>query len=93
MGFTTLVDSVLNALQRQNLLPEIPSDRLMIVYCESRTCEAISLSVEKRKEGGKVMCIPVMDGVEASEYVRLAGKTNGGGVMYLKEDGCVEILV
>ncbi len=93
MGFTTLVDSVLNALQRQNLLPEIPSDRLMIVYCESRTCEAISLSVEKRKEGGKVMCIPVMDGVEASEYVRLAGKTNCGSIIYLKEDGCEEILV
>jgi ATP phosphoribosyltransferase regulatory subunit len=90
VGFTTLVDSILSALQRQKLLCEIPSDCTMVLYTKDCEKAAIRLAVSMREKGEKVSCVPAEENISKEEYMELALKTNCGRIVFVDEGGTKE---
>ena len=90
VGFTTLVDSILSALQRQKLLCDIPSDNTMVLYAKGCEKAAIRLAVSMRENGGKVSCVPAEGNISKEEYMELALKTNCGRIVFVDESGTKE---
>ena len=87
IGFTTLVDSLLSALQRQELLPDVPCDGTLLVYDPAYVNEAIKISVDRRKSGNNVTCMPYGDGVSNDEYIDFAKRNNCSTIIYIKSNG------
>ena len=84
IGFTTIVDSLMSAVERQKLSIEPPMDRTMILYTAEHAKNAVSIAVSKRAAGEKVMCVPfpVVGSIEA--YIDNAKKNNCGKIIVLK---------
>ncbi len=82
IGFTTLVDSVLSALQRQNRSEPVVSDRTLVLYRKDAVLQAAALSASLRKEGTKVLCIPAGKEQTPADFLR-----------YAKENHICEILL
>ena len=91
VGFTTLVDSILSALQRQDLLCEVPSDCTMLLYENGCEKEAIKLAVSMRENGEKAACVPSENKVSADEYKKLARRNNCRRILTVKKSGTEEI--
>ena len=90
IGFTTLVDSLLFALQRQELLPDVPGDGILLIYNLSHVKDAIRLAAEYRENSKKVTCMPLYDSTSKEEYVSFAKRNNCGTIIYLRSDGTYE---
>lgn len=93
VGFTTLVDSVLSALQRQKLLSGVPSDCTMLLY--EKGCEkgAIKLASSMREKGEKVACVPAEEGGSLEEYREFALRNNCGKLIRIRDVGSEEIML
>ena len=84
IGFTTLVDSLLIALQRQNLTEEVPKDRMMILYVPEGAGSAVKAAAICRAAGRKVLCIPFEEGRTLEEYAAYARKNNCGQLRFIR---------
>lgn len=93
IGFTTLVDSILSALQWQKLSAEVPKDRIMILYNKGEAKSAAEKAVSYRDKGEKVSCIPRDEAVSIEEYEILANKINCGKIIILKENNKTEEII
>lgn len=93
IGFTTLIDSILTALQRNDLLPEVPKDGTIILYGKGMEKRAISLAVARRDEGDSVCCIPIEDGADFDKYRRLADSMSCGRIIHIKNNDVEESIL
>ena len=91
VGFTTLVDSILSALQRQKLLSDVPSDCTMLLYEKGCEKAAIKLASSMRERGERAACVPAEEGVSAEEYRELALRNNCGKLIRIRDGETEEI--
>lgn len=93
IGFTTLVDSLLFALERQNLLAPVQKDRIIILYAPEKAMEALRLAVRLRGEGRNTGCVPATEDCVRQEYLEHLRRQNYGEVRMLHRDGTQEQLL
>lgn len=93
VGFTTLVDSILMALQRQGLAEEIKKDRIMILYSEETSKKAIDYAMRYRAEGQKVTCMPLTDDLTKEAYVESAKADHYAKLIILNNDDVNEEII
>ena len=93
VGFTTLVDSILMALQRQGLAEEIKKDRIMILYSEGTSKKAIDYAMRYRAEGQKVTCMPLTDDLTKEAYVENAKADHYAKLIILNNDDVNEEII
>ena len=87
VGFTTLVDSILLALQHQDRLPEIADTGVMILYEKGAEENAISLAASLRANGDRVSCVPYRGKEYIGEYIRYCSKEHCKRVVIATKDG------
>lgn len=89
IGFTTLVDSILFALQRSGVLTEIPKDKMLVLYTPEGAKQAVFTAVVYRKAGKKVSCIPfVKEDLEI--YKEYAKNTNCCQILIVRGNDNIE---
>ncbi len=92
MGFTTLVDSILTALQRQGLLEDISHEGILLLYEKGAEKEAIAKALSYRREGKSVTCMPDSGEIKEEGLEALADKTGCGNIIFIKEKGELQTL-
>ena len=92
IGFTTLVDSLLSALQRQKKTVPVPKDRILILYEKGTTKAALLLAGELRSTDRKTACVPVEADFDREVYLEYARRNNFGEIRVLRPDREPEVL-
>lgn len=92
VGFTTLVDSILTALQRQGLAKEIARDHIMLIYSENEAKKAVSYAKSCRADGNKVTCMAVTSEMTQGDFIRYAKSNHYAKAVVLKDDKNEEIV-
>ncbi len=83
-GFTTKIDALISALQRQDRQFFIPNDKIMILYRSDLVEEAIQEAKSCRSTGLNVFCIPFDDPGGLDAYKAYAKKHSCGTVIFIK---------
>ncbi len=92
VGFTTLVDSILTALQRQGLAKEIARDHIMLIYSENEAKKAVSYAKSCRADGNKVTCMAVTSEMTQDDFISYAKSNHYAKAVVLKDDKNEEIV-
>lgn len=92
VGFTTLVDSILTALQRQGLAKEISRDHIMLIYSENEAKKAVSYAKSCRADGNKVTCMAVTSEMTQDDFISYAKSNHYAKAVVLKDDKNEEIV-
>lgn len=86
IGLAIVVDNLMLALSRQNLLPTIESSDTLIVYTQSYRRVAIGLAGYFRKEGNNVILQLSKDNRDIDDYQDYLKSMNIGGIIYIDSD-------
>lgn len=92
IGMAIVIDNLLLALSRQNLLPEIDSSDTLIIYKGDYKKQAISLANYFRKEGINVILQLSKDMFEPQDYLPYMKRMNIGGLLYINNDTEVAVM-
>ena len=93
VGFTTIVDSILTALQRQGLAKEIAKDHIMLIYNEEAAKRAVSYAKKYRSEGNKVTCMAITSGMTQDDFIKYAKNDHYAKAVILNDDDIEEIIL
>lgn len=93
VGFTTLVDSILTALQRQGLAKEIAKDHIMLIYNENVAKKAVSYAKKYRAEGNKVTCMAITSEMTRDDFIRYAKNDHYAKAVIISDDTNEEIML
>lgn len=87
IGFTIVMDQLMNALERQGLRPELPRSRTMILYVDFLEETAVRLAAKHRREGMEVACVRFARGRVLDDYKEYGKRADFGGIVYLQGEG------
>ncbi len=93
VGFTTLVDSILTALQRQGLAKEIAKDHIMLIYNENAAKKAVSYAKKYRAEGNKVTCMAITSEMTRDDFIKYAKNDHYVKAVIISDDTNEEIML
>ncbi len=93
VGFTTLVDSILTALQRQGLAKEIVKDHIMLIYNESSAKEAVSYAKKYRADGNRVTCMAITPEMTQDDFIKYAKNDHYAKAVILNGDDIKEEII
>lgn len=86
IGLAIVIDNLLLALSRQELLPKIESSDTLILYTSEYRKTAIDLAGYFRKEGNNVILQLSKDGYGPDDYRTYLKSMNIGGLLYIVND-------
>lgn len=92
IGLAIVIDNLMLALSRQNLLPQIDPSDTLIIYTSDYKKQAISLANYFRKEGNNVilqLSKPDMTIVDYQPYMK---RMNIGGLLYIDNDKDISVM-
>lgn len=92
IGLAIVIDSLMLALSRQNLLPQIDSSDTLIIYKPDYKKQAISLANYFRKEGINTILQLSNDGMNTDDYLAYMKRMNIGGLLYIENDEEVTLM-
>lgn len=87
IGFTIVMDQLMNALERQGLQPVLPKSKTMILYVDFLEETAVRLAVRHRREGMEVACVRFARGQVLDDYKAYGKRADFGGIVYLQGEG------
>ena len=74
VGFALVMEDLLNALDRQNILVDLPDRKHMIVYDRGRLTDALALAAEERAKGISCSCVERNPQLSDKEYGEIADR-------------------
>ena len=83
IGFTVVIDQVMETLRHQKIDIEIPDDGVLIVYESDSFEEAVKLAGEKRAQGKAAEIMQKSPELKKEAYEKHAGAIHAGEVIYL----------
>jgi ATP phosphoribosyltransferase regulatory subunit len=86
IGLAIVIDNLMLALSRQELLPTIDSSDTLIVYTSKYRKEAIMLANYFRKDGNNVILQVSKDKMDIDGYQSYMNNMNIGGLIYIDND-------
>jgi len=92
IGLAIVIDSLMLALSRQNLLPQNDSSDTLIIYKPDYKKQAISLANYFRKEGINTILQLSNDGMNTDDYLAYMKRMNIGGLLYIENDEEVTLM-
>jgi len=92
IGLAIVIDSLMLALSRQNLLPQIDSSDTLVIYKAEYRKQAISLANYFRKEGMNVILQLSKDGMTMEDYRAYMKRMNIGGLLYIDNDKEISVM-
>lgn len=92
IGLAIVIDSLMLALSRQNLLPQVESSDTLIIYMPEYRKQAISLANYFRKEGMNVILQLSKSETDMGQYRSYMERMNIGGLLYINSDTEVSVM-
>lgn len=92
IGLAIVIDSLMLALSRQNLLPQVESSDTLIIYTPEYRKQAISLANYFRKEGMNVILQLSKSETDMGQYRSYMERMNIGGLLYINSDTEVSVM-
>lgn len=92
IGFAIVVDELLNAMARQNLVIACDRKNTLVLYDESRQGEAISLAMDFRKKEKCTELLKSNSKYDEDYYMTYAKQMQCESMLYLKENNEIEII-
>ncbi|MBQ9062278.1 MAG: ATP phosphoribosyltransferase regulatory subunit [Eubacterium sp.] len=86
VGFTTEVDALLMAIERQNIELPIADIKTMVLYPDYLETEAIRLAEDHRRRGMDVACVRFEAGKELDDYRAYGERNQFGGIIYFRSE-------
>ena len=86
VGFTTEVDALLMAIERQNIELPIADIKTMVLYPDYLETEAIRLAEDHRSRGMDVACVRFEAGKELDDYRAYGERNQFGGIIYFRSE-------
>lgn len=91
IGFAIILDELMNALNRQKITVET-IHRNLIVYTEATEEQAVSLACSFREKGRNIELLKRENAEERSGYEKYARRTGASAMLFLRDDGKIEML-
>lgn len=91
IGFAIILDELMSALNRQKI-PVETIKRNLIVYTDASEHQAISLACSFREKGRNIEMMKREADEERSVYENYAKRTGVSAMLYLKDDGKIDML-
>lgn len=95
IGLAIVIDNLMLALARQDLLPSINASDTLIIYTKKYRKQAISLASYFRKEGNNIilqLSNNQYDPKELAEYIPYMKQMNIGGLLYMNNDNDIIVM-
>ena len=94
IGLALVIDNLMLALSRQNLLPSIDASDTLILYSKKYRKQAINLATYFRKEGNNVALQMSGDIKEERlvDYIPYMKQMNIGGLLYINNDNDIILM-
>ena len=86
MGFTTEVDSLLSAIERQNIQLPIADIKTMVLYPERLEKMAVRFANAHRERQMDVACIRFEPGRVLDDYRAFGQRNQFGGIIYFRSE-------
>lgn len=86
VGFTILMDQLMNALARQNISLPVCNTKTMILYADFLEDRALEIATSHRKDGMEVACVRFERGKVLEEYKAYGRRARFGGIVYLQAE-------
>ncbi len=92
IGLAIVIDSLMLALSRQNLLPQIDSSDTLVIYKSEYKNMAISLANYFRKDGINIILQLSKDNMDLEDYLAYMKRMNIGGLLYIDNDTEISVM-
>lgn len=92
IGLAIVIDSLILALSRQNLLPQIDSSDTLLIYKSEYKKQAISLANYFRKDGINVILQLSKNNMDLNDYLAYMKRMNIGGLLYIDNDTEISVM-
>lgn len=92
IGLAIVIDSLMLALSRQNLLPELDSSDTLVIYKPEYRKLAITLANYFRKEGMNVILQLSKDSMDLKDYMPYMKSMNIGGLLFIDNDNEISVM-
>jgi ATP phosphoribosyltransferase regulatory subunit len=92
IGFTVVVDELLNALLKQNIKIPIDKNNTLILYQKPEEEFAISLGKHFRNTGLRVELICMAKDKQVKDYIEYGRKNPIGGILYFESKDKVQVI-
>jgi len=92
IGLAIVIDSLILALSRQNLLPQIDSSDTLVIYKSEYKKQAISLANYFRKDGINVILQLSKNNMDLNDYLAYMKRMNIGGLLYIDNDTEISVM-
>ena len=84
VGFTTEIDALLMAIERQNIALPIADIKTMVLYPDYLETDAIRFAEAHRSKGMDVACVRFEAGRELDDYRAYGERNQFGGIIYFR---------
>lgn len=92
IGLAIVIDNLLLALSRQNLLPPVDPTDTLIIYGSQYRKQAISLAKYFRSDGNNVILQLSNEGMSVEDYKPYMKRMNIGGLLYIDNDNDIFVM-
>ena len=89
VGFCTVMESLINALERQKIEIPVPNTKTMILYPDYLQPMAVRMAVEHRKRGMNVALVLFERDKVLADYKEYGKRNQFGGIVYLQKKDSV----
>lgn len=89
VGFCAVLQSILDALDRQKIQCSVPHTKTMILYPDFMENTAVEMAKEHRKEGMDVALVPFGRNRVLEDYITYGKRNQFGGIVYLQKETAV----
>ena len=86
IGFTIVMDQLMNALDRQDIKLPVRNTKTMILYADFLENMAVRMACEHRANGMEVACVRFERGKVLEEYKAYGRRAHFGGIVYLQSE-------
>ncbi len=86
VGFTTRVDALLNALERQHIQVPVEDSMTMILYPVRLEKLALKFAAAHREQGMDMACVRFEPGRVLEDYRRYGARNQFGGIIYFRSE-------
>lgn len=92
IGLAIVIDQLMAALSRQNLLKKPEAQNTLILYKEELRKEAIILAVNFRNDGINTLLLKAEDDKSQEDYLTYAKRMGFGGILYFETSQEIKVI-
>lgn len=92
IGLAIVIDQLMLALSRQNLLPEPGATDTLLVYNPACRSRAIALAEQFRKDSVATILLMADDAKNTDDYLNYARRMKMGGILFFDSDDTIRVM-